>query len=851
MDKLYAVDVEDAAKALDVSLENGLSESEVSERLRKFGKNLLQEFEKEPWFRLLIRQFLSPMVYLLAAAALISFFMKEYLDGIAILVVIAVNGLIGFFTEFRAEKSLEALKSMVSRSSRALREREIRQVESENLVPGDIILLEAGDIIPADARLFMAFNLAVNEASLTGESLPVEKNVETIRESVSLSDRTNCVYAGTSVARGTGRALVWATGMHTEFGQIGAMLQDVETSGTPLEEKLARFSRFLVYATIGIALTVIILGIVQGRGILKMIETGIALAVAAVPEGLPFVATMTLAIGVRKMALKNALVRNLSSVETLGSATIICTDKTGTITMNDLTVRSVEEEYTGSEVLLLRAAMLCNDAELSRDSKKGIGDPVDIALLRYAFEKGYDYRKARSDFPRIGEEPFDSASKRMVTFHDSGIALKGAPENVIDIATGIFSYDGTLRKIEPSDREVYREKTRVLSSRGMKVLGFSWGLSLDKMTFLGLIGMDDPPRPEVSEAVKSCKRAGIHVIMVTGDHLETANAIASEVGILQDDGYISLNGTDIDNIPEWRLPDVLGRTSVVARVSPENKVQIVRGLQNSGEVVAMTGDGVNDAVALKQADVGISMGIQGTDVSKEASDMILQDDRFITIVNAVSEGRRIFDNIRKAILFLLCCNLSEVMTVFLSILMRLPSILLPLQILWINLATDVIPALALALDPAERDVMERFPKKREEDIITGRHKLKITFYSLLMTMGVLGVYLWALMEHSGEFGLATEMGFHTLVLSQLFFVINVRNESILRNPQQLWDNPWLIGGVLLSVILQVSITYIPVFQEVLEIVPMKTEEWVVVLTGSLFPTTIAQLNKSRRKFKYE
>lgn len=844
MDGVYTRDIDDLLKGLDTSAQTGLSEEEVILRQNKYGKNLLQEFTKESWVKLLLRQFLSPMIYLLGFAAFISLFMKEYLDGAAIIIVILINGLIGFFTEYRAEKSLDALRLMTSPSSKVLRDGQIVMIKSEDLVPGDIILLEAGDIVPADARLFQARNLMVNEASLTGESLPVDKDINILPKETNLPDRKNCVHAGTSVVKGTGRAVVFAIAMETEFGKIGEMLQTVSSGATPLEERLARFSRFLIYATMAIALAVITLGIFQGRGLIHMIETGIALAVAAVPEGLPFVATMTLAIGVRRMAALNALVRNLSSVETLGSTTVICTDKTGTLTMNDMSVRSIEMTgHKNSMELLIRTAAVCNDGELPSGDASGIGDPMDVALLRYLFQRGYDYRDIRSSFPRIDEEPFDSATKKMLTYHDEGIAMKGAPEVVIDCAASIMTADGEVVGLDDQIRNGWKEKVRTLASRGMRTLAFAWGDSVDKMIFLGLAGIDDPPRPEVPEAVKKCSEAGIHVVMITGDHLVTANAIASEVGILHDRHDDSIQGMDLDKLQEKELPAKIRRVAVVARVSPENKLQIVKGLQQNGEVVAMTGDGVNDAVALKQADVGISMGIQGTEVSKEASDIILQDDRFLTIVNAVSEGRRIFDNIRKAILFLLCCNLSEVLTVFLSILLRLPSVLLPLQILWINLATDVIPALSLALDPAEPDLMTRLPKNRDEEIITNPQKMKIMIYGSLMTTGVLAVYLWSLANHTGDFSRATEMGFHTLVISQLLFVINVRKHSILYNPSQLWTNPWLIIGVLLSLGLQVLITYIPVFQMVLKIVPLGPGEWVVILIGALFPTSIAQLNK--------
>lgn len=837
----HSLSMEEIADVLETSLDRGLSSEQV-EMLREIhGKNVLQEIESDPWWRIFLRQFNTSMIYLLSFAAAISFFMGEDLDGGAIIVVILINGIIGFLTEFRAEKALEALRSMTSPQSRVIRDGEIRLVKSEDLVPGDLILLEPGDIIPADARITRLHNLMINEAPLTGESMPVEKKQGVIKEETLLPDRNNCVFAGTSVVKGTARAIVFAIAMKTQFGKIGEMLQTIPDQATPLEQRLSRFSQFLIYVTMGIALAVIGLGIFQGRDLVTMIETGIALAVAAVPEGLPFVATMTLAIGVHRMAGLNALVRNLSSVETLGSTTVICTDKTGTLTKNEMTIRTLELPDGEDDTLLLKIGVLCNDASISEEGEF-IGDPMEVALLKYAREKGFSVQDIRSRNTRIHEEPFDSETKRMVTWHEEGVALKGAPERVIRETSSIIT-DAGPQSFSDEEKKTWLAKVVEMASKGMRTLAFAWGDDLDSMIFAGIAGVDDPPRPEVGYSVQKCHDAGMHVVMITGDHLVTAEAIAEEIGILHDGHNESLSGLQLENMSEEDLAAEARKVAVIARVAPEDKLKIVRGLQKAGEVVAMTGDGVNDAVALRQADVGVSMGIQGTEVSKEASDIILQDDRFSTIVDAISEGRRIFDNIRKAILFLLCCNLSEVLTVFMSILFRLPSILLPLQILWINLATDVIPALSLALDPGEPDLMHRPPKNRDEDVITKRNKYQILFYGVLMTMGVFSVYFWSLWAHSNDIARATEMGFHTLVISQLLFVVNVRKGSILRNPGQIWSNPWLLLGVLISMILQVSITYIPLFQEVLEIVPLSIEEWLMILAGALVPTTIAQLRK--------
>jgi Ca2+-transporting ATPase len=571
-----------------------------------------------------------------------------------------------------------------------------------------------------------------------------------------------------------------------------------------------------------------------------MFETGIALAVAAVPEGLPFVATMTLAIGVHRMARQNALVRNLSSVETLGSTTVICTDKTGTLTLNDMTVRLVLPVLPSLEELLLKTAVLCNNASLE-DSAPG-GDPMEVALLRIAREKGVEPEDTRRNFPRTAETPFDSRTMTMETRHDAAIALKGAPERVLSSIQSIWSANGP-RPFSAGERDYWMDETEKIAKEGMRSLAFAWGDENGEPAFIGLMGIIDPPRPEVKDAVQACHEAGIHVVMVTGDHPETARSIAREVGILSERFPGSLDGKALEAMDGNALACRSSGIAVIARVAPEHKLKLVQAFQASGETVAMTGDGVNDAVALKQADVGIAMGIQGTEVSKESSDIILQDDRFFTIVKAISEGRRIFGNIRKSILFLLCCNLSEVFTVLFALLFRLPAILLPLQILWINLITDVLPALSLALDPPEPGSMRRPPMPRSEDILTARHHRLIFSYGSIMTIGVFATTLAALHTHPGNLANATAMGFHTMVFSQLLFVFNVRDHSLLRKPAQLVANPWLIAAVLFSMGIQVLITTIPVFQKVLSITPLSPSEWGIVLAGALLPTVVAQAHK--------
>jgi len=840
----HAHSVQGLADWMDVMETEGLANEEADERRTRFGPNALDQEPPEPWWRTLVRQFLTPMIYLLAAASLISFFMGEALDGMAILIVVLINGVIGFITEFRAEKALQALKSMISLQATVKRNGRILKLNSEDIVPGDIVLLEAGDVVPADARIIKSRNLSLDEAALTGESLPVNKTWETLPESTPIADRINCVFSGTSVVRGNGEALVFATGMDSQIGLISGMLATVQKQRTPLEERLERLSGFLIKLVVGVAVFVVGLGFLQGRGFLHMLETGIALAVAAVPEGLPFVATMTLALGVHRMAGVNALVRNLSSVETLGSTTVVCTDKTGTLTLNDMAVRELWPVDVDTVEDIYRVSVLCNKATPG-EKGKSLGDPMEVALLAYCRDKGVDIEMIRRTFPVTDEEPFDSSTMRMVTWHDEGVAVKGAPEKLIGDAS-FYMEKGEKKTITATHRKQWMEKVESMASRGMRTLGFAWGGSLDDLVFLGVAGILDPPRPEVPESVRSCREAGMHVVMITGDHLTTACSIAEEVGILTGEQREAFSGNELENMDEDELSQHAGRIGVFARVAPEHKLKIVRALQKAGHVVAMTGDGVNDAVALKQADVGVAMGIQGTEVSKEASDIILQDDRFATIVLAIKEGRRIFDNIRKSVLFLLCCNLSEVLTVVGGILFRMPAILLPLQILWINLITDVAPALALALDPAESDVMKRPPKKRMEDILTRDHKFNILLYGIIMSLGVFAAFGFSLVTHPGDGSRAAEMGFHTLVFAQLFFVYNVRGRSLFRNPGQLFSNLWLIGGVGFSMMIQVGITYVPVFQRALDIVPLAADEWLVVAAGALLPTLLAQVRKFLR-----
>lgn len=833
---VHGLDIEELPPLLRTPPDGGLSEEEVVRRRERFGENRLMEAQPLSWWQIFLRQFKGAMVYLLLAAALISLSLREWLDAGAIVVVIIVNGLIGFATEYRAEKAVDALKKMTTTRAKVLRGGKLFEVDGETLVPGDILVIEAGDVIAADARLLEASRLAVDESSLTGESVPVDKYPGRLEPSAGLADRINCVHAGSAVVKGTGRAIVFATAMETEIGRISKLLVEVEEGATPLEERLERFTGFMIRGVLAVAVLVFGLGAIQGRGLMAMVQTGIALAVAAVPEGLPIVATMALAFGVARMARLKALVRHLSSVETLGSTTVICTDKTGTITLNEMTV--VEEVLLSQRVkpLVHQVSVLCNNANL--DGAEGVGDPMEIALLRRVAEAGDSIEAIRKAFPRLQEEPFDSTTMRMVTHHGAGRAIKGAPERLLGELQ--FVHDGAAKRpMTDEDRTWWLAKVEELARKGMRTLAFAWGEREEEPALLGLVAIVDPPRPEVAEAVAQSKAAGIHSIMVTGDHLVTAQAIALQIG-LSDGSDEVLSGSELEEVDDGQLAEVLLKSHVIARVVPEQKLRIVKALQQAGEVVAMTGDGVNDAVALKQADVGIAMGIQGTEVSKEASDIILQDDRFATIIQAVAEGRRIFANINKSILFLVSCNLSEILTVLISILLRLPSVLLPLQILWINLVTDVLPALSLSLDPSEPMAMKRPPRRREENLLTRNDVKRMVLYGLTLGSAAIGCYL-AFMRLFPDGGFrAREAAFHALVLGQLLSVFNVRQVSLIYQPGQIGANPGLLLGIGLSMALQILITVIPVMQKVLQIMPFSLHQWLLAFLFALLPTALIQ-----------
>jgi Ca2+-transporting ATPase len=900
---------EETLARLGVEAEYGLTTEESRRRLAQVGPNELKSGEQISPLKILLRQFVEPLVLVLVAAAIVSFIIWLFeksepwpYDSIVILAIVLLNGLLGFVQEYRAEQSVAALKEMAAPESVVRRDGDARHVPARELVPGDILLLEAGVRIPADARLVHAFNLNVEESALTGESTPVHKFVQPLHQpDISIGDRDNMVFMGTAVTYGRGEAVVVATGMNTEMGRIATLLQEVKREDTPLQRELARVGTQLGILVLAISIVVSITGLMEagqltGEIVLGIFLFGVALAVAAIPEGLPAIVTAVLALGVRRMADRNAIVRRLSAVETLGSATVICSDKTGTLTRNEMTVREVllgidrvvhvdGEGYdpTGTISLadgssidasdpaffhLLRAAALNNDARLSQSSQgrwQVVGDPTEGALLVLARKAGVDVDGLRREVYRQGEIPFSSERKRMTTVHQlssQAVAyVKGAPEVLIQLCSHMRMGDQVVPLSDPL-RERIVQLNEKFAIRAMRTLAFASrivppnaqdergdyrpDLVETDLIWEGLVGMIDPPRAEAKEAVQVAKQAGIRTIMITGDHKLTALAIARELGIADADSSVA-TGQELSVMDDEALRELVQRVSVYARVDPEHKLDIVKALKAHGEVVAMTGDGVNDAPALKQADIGVAMGITGTDVSKEASDMILADDNFATIVAAVEAGRNIFENIRKFIRYLLSSNAGEVLTMFVAILISgilalesdtgaffLP--LLAVQILWINLVTDGGPALALGIDPPEPDLMQRPPRRANEPVIGRVMWLTIALVGIVMTAGTLfvldaympgGLVSLPVVSDSvaGSVGYARTMAFTTLVLYQMFNVFNCRSQdhSILKIG--LFTNRWLVLAVASSIVFHMLVIYWSPLQTAFEAAPLTLFDW--------------------------
>ncbi|AAM07430.1 TPA: calcium-translocating P-type ATPase, SERCA-type [Methanosarcina acetivorans] len=880
--------------------EEGLSSEEAEKRLEEYGKNELKEKEKVSVLRLFLSQFKSILIFILIVASIVSALLGETIDSVVILFTVFLAGVLGFVQEYRAEKAIELLKSLTSPEATVIRNGAEKKIPSTELIPGDIILLQTGDRIPADARIIKEFNLKVDESSLTGESVPVQKITDALPASTSKADRKNMVYAGTSVAYGRGKGVVTATGMKTSFGELAGLLGTIERSRTPLQESLDKFGRWIGGATLVIVAFVAVLGVFSGFPPLDMFLWGVALAVAAIPEALPAVVTVGLGLGVRRMVKRHALVRKLPSVETLGATDVICSDKTGTLTQNKMTVEKiyvnkqnlkvtgngynpegkflkedsdkedpeVSEDDLHLRTLLLGAA-LCNDSNLHKEEDvwKITGDPTEAALVVAAAKAGFENSELERKYPRLAEIPFSSETKRMTTFNkledgpgsilDSELVAfsKGAPEVILASCTKIL-LDGETKVLTQEQIQEISEQVKELADQALRVMALSFrpleeGFSPEKVTsgeipaeeiekdmiFSGLIGMRDPPREEVKAAIKTCEEAGIKTVMITGDHKITAAAIARELGILKEND-LTLTGSELDNLDEIEFEEKVEKVSVYARVYPTHKLRVVEALKKKGYVVAMTGDGVNDAPALKAADMGIAMGITGTDVSKEASSMILTDDNFASIVSAVEEGRNIFKNIKNFIAYGLTAHIGEVLIVLTAILGWQILPLIAVQILWINLITDGLPPMALSVEPPDRGLMRQKPRDVEEGLITRREIAAGLGIGGLIATQALIVLVWALNSGFPIPKLQT-MIFTLVVFSEMFNAFNWRSDRYSIFSLGLFTNKALVYAVLTTVILQLLVVYTPFLQFAFRTVPLSLSELGIIT--ALASTTLISM----------
>ncbi len=858
----YTKSSEEAAKELGSSLEGGLSPEEASVRLEKYGRNALAAAKKQTKLMRFILQFKSFMIYILIAAAIVSMALGEVADGVIILVIVLLNAVMGYVQEEKAEESLEALKKMSTPHAKVIRNGNIEVVPSETLVVGDLVVLDTGDLVPADLRLTEAQSLKIQEAALTGESVPVEKNTGILPDNIPLGDRVNLAFSGSHVTYGRGRGIVTATGMKTEVGKIAAMIQEDPGTETPLKQKLEKLGKTLGLAALFACVVIFIAGLLYGKELFEMFFTSVSLAVAAIPEGLPAISTIVLAMGVSRMAKRRAIVRSLPSVETLGSATVICSDKTGTLTQNKMRVEQAYvlgalkplKEFSMEDArfkALVEVAMLCNDAHREDDGDL-LGDPTETALLDMGQVFSVDEKGLIAANPRVAEKPFDSERKLMsvASKNDENgyiVRVKGGLDELLAKCTRIMDETGTAgRAITGGDIAALREANVAMAEKALRVLAYAQKLVQDKpdteslesdLTFIGLTGMIDPPREEVKDAVAQCLTAGITPVMITGDHKLTACAIAKELNILR--GGEAITGAELSEMSDEALYERVQDIQVYARVSPEHKVRIVDAWQKHGDVVAMTGDGVNDAPALKRADIGAAMGIVGTDVSKEAADVVLTDDNFATIVSAVEEGRRIFDNILKAIQFLISCNVGEIIALFIATMLNWAEPLLPIHILWVNLVTDSLPALALGVEAAVPGIMER--KARKSATLFSRPLIwRVGYQGAMIGLLTLAAFL---IGQSVNIETGRTMAFATLAFSQLFHAFNVKNNARFSFASKPFGNRYLLGAFAASAALMLAVLLIPPLMGVFKVVALDSAHWVYILLLSFAPVVVVDVFK--------
>jgi len=885
--------LEEVLRRLGTHAKRGLPRGEGRRRLARYGRNVLEEIPARSHWHILVDQFKNLPVLLLFVATVVAYAIGRHLEASALLVVIVMTAAFGYATEAKAEQSMHALRKLTVPLARVIRAGKPREIPATDLVPGDLIEIDAGDRVPADARIVEAADLLVDESPLTGESQGAWKDETAVPpQDAPLGDRTNMLYMGTTILEGRAEAIVVATGTKTEMGRISELIEAAGGELTPLERRLAQLGRWLILAVLLFSAIYISMGLLRGEEVSRMLITGLVLAIAAVPEGLPAVATITLAIGMHRMARRYAIVRRLPAVEALGSTTVICTDKTGTLTKNEMTVREIwipdqlfrvtgegyapqgefrldgqkvdsqhEERLTG----LLRMSALCNDAAIQRETPDGepcwnvIGDPTEVALLVASFKAGMIKEALEEQYPRIAEIPFDPKAKRMVTVHRTPQGktvayVKGAPEAVVPLSSHLVT-EGDVSPLTDADRQQIMRRNAEMASRSLRVLAIAYrelpegwteaqlAEAEGALTFVGLVGMMDPPRAEVKEAIRKCKEAGIRVVMITGDQRQTAEAIAGELE-LSSNGLVSVDGRELARLDAAHLREVADKAVVFARVSPEHKLDIVRALRDGGHIVAMTGDGVNDAPALKKADIGIAMGRAGTDVARETADMILTDDNFATIVAAVEEGRVIYANIKKFIQYLFSCNLSEVLTMFIAVVAGLPFPLLPLQLLWMNLTTDTFPALALSAEPAEPDAMKKAPRKPKEPILPLSLQGIIGGQALLMTTATLIAFLWGIHTYGPEGGPAETIAFATLSMAQIFHAFNCRSEARSLFHVGFFSNRWLLAAIALTIGLLLLSFYAPFMQRVLDTRPLGSTDWQVVLGCATIPVVVVEIVKA-------
>lgn len=863
MKQYYNHSVEEVSKEFQTDAERGLSPDEIASRLEKYGKNMLIQKKGRPFIVMFLEQFKSFLIILLIIAAVISGVMgvrtgEGLLDTYIIMGILLLNAFIGAYQEYQAQKSMDALKKMAAPMAKVVRGGESYIVNVEDVVPGDVVVLEVGDIVPADIRITESVNMSIQESSMTGESVPVEKSPDTIAEKeVPLGDRKNMAFSSGVVTFGRGKGIVVGTGMNTEIGKIAGMLNRDSDTQTPMQVRLEKLGKVIGIASILICVVIFIIGVLYGRDIIGMFMVAVSLAVAAIPEGLPAISTIILSMGVRRMARHNAIIRKLPSVETLGCTTVICSDKTGTLTKNQMTV---VEDYavSGNIDRLVSVAVLCCDAKMVRSSDGSttkVGDPTEIALIDLGARHGVVKDTIESQCPRMGEVAFDSSRKRMTTINrmeDGSLRanVKGGLDEILSVCDRIETADG-VREITTSDIVDLQKRNESMAESALRVLAMAYR-PMDEVSnemeevernliFVGMVGMIDPEREEVVGAIAECRSAGIRPVMITGDHKVTALAIAKKIGIFRD-GDLAITGTDLEKLDDAYFDANVDKYSVYARIAPEQKERIVTAWQKRGEIVAMTGDGVNDAPALKKADIGVSMGITGTEVAKDASDMVLQDDNFVTIVSAVSEGRRIYDNILKTILFLLSTNLGEVILLFITSIFNMGIPLLPIHILWINLVSETFPALALSLDPAAKDVMSKSPRGKGKQFMDRGMIWRISYQGLMVTAITLTAFIIG--NNQGGEALGQTMAFASLIMAKLVHAGNLHSNTESRFKFNILDNKPLIFALLMSLVLTLAVLLIAPLMTAFEFVSMNLNQWGIIVLLALVPLVVVELFKA-------